>query len=144
MVVIPPDFSRKLYSGNPTQVQVLIDGSFPMRAEVMKGYVSAINMQFNQRLLKDFASAHGISQVRFPISVETKAWYNPALESKNFILPGELVTTLMFYPVLLASLIVVREKESGSIFNLYCSPVKAWEVVFGKVIPYISVSFLLI
>ena len=141
IIVIPPDFSRKLYSGKPSQVQVLIDGSFPMRAEVMKGYVSAINRQFNQRLLKDFAQRQGISQFTFPISVEMRAWYNPAMESKNFILPGELVTTLMFYSVLLASLIVVREKESGSIFNLYCSPVKPWEVVFGKAIPYITVSF---
>lgn len=141
VVVIPPDFSRKLYSGKPAQVQILIDGSFPMRAEVMKGYVSAINNQFNQRLLKDFAQRQGISQFTFPISVEMRAWYNPAMESKNFILPGELVTTLMFYSVLLASLIVVREKESGSIFNLYCSPVKPWEVVFGKAIPYITVSF---
>ncbi len=141
VVVIPPDFSRKLYGGKPAQVQVLIDGSFPMRAEVMKGYVSAINMQFNQRLLKEYADRQGISGVNFPVSVETRAWYNPALESKNFILPGELVTTLMFYSVLLASLIVVREKESGSIFNLYCSPVRPWEVVFGKAIPYVAVSF---
>jgi len=141
VVVIPSDFSRKLYGGKPTEVQVLIDGSFPMRAEVMKGYVSAINMQFNQRLLKEYTDRQGISQINFPVSVETRAWYNPALESKNFILPGELVTTLMFYSVLLASLIVVREKESGSIFNLYCSPVKPWEVVFGKAIPYVAVSF---
>lgn len=141
IIVIPPDFSRKLYSGKPSQVQVLIDGSFPMRAEVMKGYVSAINNQFNQRLLKDFAQRQGISPFTFPISVEMRAWYNPSMESKNFILPGELVTTLMFYSVLLASLIVVREKESGSIFNLYCSPVRPWEVVFGKAIPYITVSF---
>ncbi|MEN2985758.1 MAG: ABC transporter permease [Thermodesulfovibrionaceae bacterium] len=137
VIVIPPDFSRKLYSGNSTQVQVLIDGSFPMRAEVMKGYVSAINNQFNEKILRE-----SMSQINFPISVEMRAWYNPTLESKNFILPGELVTTLMFYSVLLASLIVVREKESGSIFNLYCSPVKPWEVVFGKAIPYISVSFI--
>ncbi len=142
VVVIPPDFSRKLYAGKSAQVQVLIDGSFPMRAEVMKGYVSAINMQFNQRLLKEYAERRAISQLNFPVMVETRAWYNPALESKNFILPGELVTTLMFYSVLLASLIVVREKESGSIFNLYCSPVRPWEVVFGKAIPYVAISFI--
>lgn len=141
IIVIPSDFSRKLYSGKPAEVQILIDGSFPMRAEVMKGYVSAINNQFNEKLLKEHVAKRGIAQITFPISVEIRAWYNPTLESKNFILPGELVTTLMFYSVLLASLIVVREKESGSIFNLYGSPVKPWEVVFGKAIPYISVSF---
>lgn len=141
VIVIPPDFSRKLYRGESAHVQVLIDGSFPMRAEVMKGYVSAINLQFNQKMLNDYADKKGISKVNFPVVAETRAWYNPALESKNFILPGELVTTLMFYSVLLASLIVVREKESGSIFNLYCSPVKPWEVIFGKAVPYVLVSF---
>lgn len=141
VIVIPSDFSRKLYGGHPAEVQALIDGSFPMRAEVMKGYVSAINMQFNERFLKEFAYRKGVSQLNYPVSVEMRAWYNPALESKNFILPGEVVTTLMFYSVLLASLIIVREKEAGSIFNLYCSPVKAWEVVFGKAIPYVTVSF---
>lgn len=141
VIVIPPDFSRKLYRGESAYVQVLIDGSFPMRAEVMKGYVSAINLQFNQKMLNDYADKKGISKVNFPVVAETRAWYNPALESKNFILPGELVTTLMFYSVLLASLIVVREKESGSIFNLYCSPVKPWEVIFGKAVPYVLVSF---
>lgn len=142
IVVIPPDFSKNLYGGKPAQVQVLIDGSFPMRAEVMKGYVSAINRQFNQWLLSNYFNKKGTLQIELPVSVETRAWYNPSLESKNFILPGELVTTLMFYSVLLASLIVVREKELGSIFNLYCSPVKSWEVIFGKAVPYVSVSFL--
>ncbi|WP_353683225.1 ABC transporter permease [Thermodesulfovibrio sp. 3907-1M] len=140
IVVIPPDFSRKLYSGQKTQVQFLIDGSFPSRAEIIKGYVSAINNQFNQKLLEDFTSMQG-RHISFPVETEMRAWYNPALESKNFVLPGMLVITLMFYPVLIASLVVVREKESGSIFNLYCSPVKAWEVVLGKAIPYITISF---
>jgi len=140
VVVIPPDFSRKLYSSKPTEVQFIVDGSFPSRAEIIKGYVSAINNQFNQNLLYNFSLMKGVS-VKFPVDAELRAWYNPALESKNFILPGMLVTTLMFYPVLIASLVVVREKESGSIFNLYCSPVRTWEVVFGKAIPYITVSF---
>ncbi|GLI53039.1 hypothetical protein TISLANDTSLP1_07320 [Thermodesulfovibrio yellowstonii] len=141
VVVIPPDFSRKLYRGQKTQVQFLIDGSFPSRAEITKGYVSAINNQFNQRILENYTSMKGMS-ISFPIETEMRAWYNPALESKNFILPGMLVITLMYYPVLIASLVVVREKESGSIFNLYCSPVKRWEVVFGKAIPYITISFI--
>ncbi len=141
VVVIPAGFSKNLYEGKKTDVQVLIDGSFPMRAEVMKGYTAAINNQFNEKLLKSLAWKAGFSKTNLLLGVETRAWYNPALESKNFILPGEVVTTLMFYSVLLASLIVVREKESGSIFNLYCSPVKPWEIVFGKAIPYIVITF---
>ncbi|MBT9139301.1 MAG: Ribosome-associated ATPase [Syntrophomonadaceae bacterium] len=143
VVVIPPDFSRRLNEGRPAQVQFLVDGSFPWRAEVVKGYVSVINFLFNQKMVTEYFSEKGQAEVvAFPISVEGRAWYNPALESKNFIIPGLLVTTLMFFPALLAALVVVREKESGTIFNLYCSPARPWEVVAGKAVPYITVAFI--
>ncbi|MEW6326562.1 MAG: ABC transporter permease [Thermodesulfobacteriota bacterium] len=143
VVVIPPDFSRRLHEGKLAQIQFLVDGSFPMRAEVVKGYVAAINAQFNQIMVTNYLTSRGQTAATvFPISVEGRAWYNPSLESKNFIIPGLLVTTLMFYPALLAALVVVREKESGTIFNIYCSPVKPWEVVAGKAIPYIGVAFI--
>ena len=143
VVAIPPDFSRKLNEGRPAQVQFFVDGSFPSRAEVVKGYVAAINAQFNQKTVSGYLALRGQAAATvFPVSVEGRAWYNPSLESKNFIIPGLLVTTLMFYPALLSALIVVREKESGTIFNIYCSPVKRWEVVAGKAIPYIGVAFI--
>ncbi|HEC99385.1 MAG TPA: ABC transporter permease [Proteobacteria bacterium] len=143
VVVIPSDFSRRLHEGRPAQVQFLADGSFPMRAEVVKGYVAAINAQFNQGMVSRYLSLKGQTAAAvFPTSVEGRAWYNPSLESKNFIIPGLLVITLMFYPALLAALVVVREKESGTIYNLYCSPVRPWEVVAGKAIPYIGVAFI--
>jgi ABC-2 type transport system permease protein len=141
-IVIPYDFSRKLYAGEPSKVQVIIDGSFPSRAEVVRGYVTAINGMFTERLISDFLSQAGYTGITVsPVTIENRAWYNPALESNNFIIPGLLVTTLMFYPALLASLIVVREKERGTIFNLYCSPVKPFEIVLGKSTPYIFVAF---
>ncbi|HAA83545.1 ABC transporter permease [Thermodesulfobacterium sp.] len=136
VVIIPPDFSQKLYKKEKTEVQVLIDGTYPSRAEVVKGYISTINTLFNQKLLGNQNS------LKFPIELEIRAWYNPALESKNFIMPGMLVTTLCFYPVLLSCLVVVREKEFGSIFNYYTSPAKRWEIIFGKAIPYVFVCFL--
>jgi ABC-2 type transport system permease protein len=141
IIIIPPEFSRNLYKGKPAEVQILIDGSFPSRAETIKGYAFAINYQFNQKLLTHFSEKNRIF-INFPIDAEIRAWYNPALESKNFIVPGMLVITLMFYPVLVASLIIVREKEAGGIFNFYSSPVKPWEVIFGKAIPYIILSFI--
>ncbi len=131
LIVIPEDFSQKLYKGQKTEVQILIDGTYPSRAEVIKGYLETINTLFNQK----FAA------LKPPIEVELRAWYNPGLESKNFIMPGMLVTTLCFYPVLLGCLVIVREKELGSIFNFYSSPVKSWEIVFAKAFPYITVSF---
>jgi ABC-2 type transport system permease protein len=76
------------------------------------------------------------------IMVETRAWFNPDLESKNFIVPGLIATNLFFYTALLASIAVVREKESGSIFNIYCSPIRPWEYLLGKLLPYWAIGFL--
>jgi ABC-2 type transport system permease protein len=74
--------------------------------------------------------------------MELSVWYNPTLESKNFVVPGMLVIVMMIFPPLLSALVVVRERESGTILNLYCSPASRWDVIAGKALPYVAVSFL--
>lgn len=140
-IEIPENFSERLAGNKPVSVRVSVDGSFPSRSEVITGYVGAINQQTNNLLIERYKTTYG-QNVSLP-SAEMIAisWYNPTLESKNFLVPGLISTILMFYPSLLAALIVVREKETGTIYNLYCSPVKGWEVVIGKAIPYIVISF---
>lgn len=140
VVIIPPDFSRKLNGGKQASVQILVDGSFPSRAQIVSGYVSAINAQFNAQLLSKFLARSGVTANVAPISIEGRVWYNPSLEARNSTVPGLLVISMMFYPSLLASLVVVREKERGTIFNLYCSPVRKWEVIVGKAVPYIGLA----
>ncbi len=142
VVVIPPDFSRKLRGGNTVPVQILVDGSFASRALVVSGYVAAIDAQFNTQILSDYLARKGmVTATLAPVAVEGRVWFNPSLETKNSIVPGFLVIMLMFYPSLLASLVVVREKERGTIFNFYCSPVSRWEVVAGKAVPYVGLAF---
>jgi ABC-2 type transport system permease protein len=141
-VVIPPDFSRRLSGGGVATVQVLVDGSFPSRALVASGYISAIDAQFNARLLAAYLARKGLVRgAVVPVSVDGRVWFNPSLETKNSLVPGLLVISLMFYPSLLAALVIVREKERGTIFNLYCSPVSRWEVIVGKAVPYIGLAF---
>lgn len=143
VIVIPPDFSRRLYKGLPVSVQVIADGSFPERAQVIKAYVAAIDSQFTQKMVsRQLARTDSPAASVFPVSVEGRAWYNPSLESKNFIIPGLLVLTLVMFPPVLVALVIVREKESGTIYNLYCSPVRPWEVVIGKAVPYVTVVFI--
>ncbi|MBZ5702382.1 MAG: ABC transporter permease [Acidobacteriia bacterium] len=143
VVVIPPDFSRKLHGGKQVAVQILVDGSFAARAQIVSGYIAAIDAQFNAQLLSRYLAGKGVVTTNLaPVSTEGRVWYNPSLESKNSVVPGLMVITLMFYPGLLAALVVVREKERGTIFNLYCSPVRRWEVIAGKAVPYIGVAFL--
>lgn len=141
-VVIPPDFSRRLTGGEPATVQILVDGTFPSRALIASGYIGAIDAQFGANQLAGYLERRGrITASVVPVSVEGRVWFNPSLETKNSLVPGLMVISLMFYPSLLAALVVVREKERGTIFNLYCSPVSRWEVIVGKAVPYIVLAF---
>ena len=107
-----------------------------IRAAIITGYVSAINGLYNQQLLADLASRRGLPMTSLlPVQVNLSVWYNPTLESKNAVVPGLLVLILMLFPALLGSLLVVREKESGTIFNLYASPTGRLDIIIGKLLP---------
>ena len=131
---IPADFGRRLSAQGVVAVGVTVDGSFPSRGQIALGYVESISALYNVRL----AGAAGV----WPVQMDFSVWYNPTLESKNFIVPGMLVVVLMIFPPLLTSLVVVRERESGTILNLYASPARRWEIVAGKALPYVAVSFI--
>ena len=143
LIDLPPDFGRDLARGRPTSVGVTVDGSFPARAAIITGYVSAINGLYNQQLLTDLATRRGLPAASLlPVQMSMSVWYNPTLESKNAIVPGLLVLILMLFPALLGALLVVREKESGTIFNLYASPTGRMEIILGKLLPYLAVAMI--
>jgi ABC-2 type transport system permease protein len=143
VIDIPPDFGRRLSAGESTSVGVTVDGSFPTRGQIGAGYVEAINALYNEQLLREYLARRGAGDAQlWPVSMELAVWYNPTLESKNFIVPGMLVVILMIFPPLLSALLIVRERESGTILNLYCSPAGRGEILAGKALPYVAVSFL--
>ena len=140
---IPPDFGRRLSASERVAVGVTVDGSFPSRGQISLGYVEAVSTQYNQALLRSWLAEHGRRRGQvWPVQMDLSVWYNPTLESKNFIVPGMLVVVMMIFPPLLSALLVVRERESGTILNLYCSPAGRWDIVAGKALPYVAVSFL--
>ncbi|HSE93632.1 MAG TPA: ABC transporter permease [Methylomirabilota bacterium] len=142
VIDIPPDFGRRLSGGERATVGVTVDGSFPTRGQIALGYVEAIGALHNERLAQAFFAERGRRDGPiWPVQMDVSVWYNPTLESKNFIVPGMLVVILMIFPPLLTSLVIVRERESGTILNLYCSPASRWDIVAGKALPYAAVSF---
>mgnify|MGYP006384221435 FL=1 len=143
IIDLPPDFGRDLARGRPVAVGVTVDGSFPNRAAIITGYVSAINSLYNQQLLTELAVRRGLASGNLlPVQANLSVWYNPTLESKNAVVPGLLVLILMLFPALLGALLIVREKETGTIFNLYASPTGRLEIIFGKLLPYLAVAML--
>jgi len=140
VIDIPPTFARDLAGQGSVSVGVTVDGVFPTFAEIIVGYVSAVNALYNEQLLTTW-SGPAAARATPPVSMNVSIWYNPSLESKNFIVPGLLVIFLLVFPALLGALLITREKESGTIFNLYASPVRRPEILLGKAAPYVAVAF---
>ncbi len=147
-IIIPPRFQEQLLSGRNVAVQSLIDGVFPYRTQVSKGYVAAINANFSAQLLSHYMSqTQGITKeqalaLAAPVQLETRYLYNQAIRSSWSMSAGLIMLVLMFAPPFLTALGVVREKEDGSIYNIYSSTVSRGEFILGKLLPYIMISFL--
>jgi len=148
LLVIPPGFERQLKQGRTAQIQTQIDGLFTYRAKVVKGYVSATIAHFNQQLLQQWMSkTRGISQQRLkamlqPITLHTRYLYNNELRSIWSTGSGMIMLIMLMSPALLTALGVVREKESGSIYNIYASTVSRAEFITGKLLPYVLISLI--
>ncbi len=132
-VEIPPGFGADLARGRGPTVGVWIDGAMPMRAEIVSGYVQALHAGFVSQHLDEA----GID-TRPPASVEVRYRYNPELRSIVSMVPAVIPILLIFIPSMLAALAVVREKEMGSITNLYVTPVTKLEFLLGKQLPYVG------
>lgn len=145
-LIIPERFQERLLADRPVAVQALIDGIFPFRAQTTKGYLSAINGQLNRELLSDYlARTRGLTPERAaelisPVRLQQRYLYNQAIESDWSMASGLLTLVLMVSPAFLTALGVVREKESGSIYNIYASTVSRGEFILGKLTPYVGVS----
>ena len=136
---IPPGFARDISRNTPVQIGAWIDGAMPTRAETVQGYVQGIH---NQWLAAKAQEAYGTAATVGLASVETRFRYNPDVKSLPAMVPAVIPILLMLLPAILTALSVVREKELGSIINLYVTPVTRLEFLLGKLIPYIALAIL--
>jgi len=147
VIILPEKFQERLLSGQPANVQTLIDGTFPLRADITKGYVIASNSAFSEELLVDYFSRRsGISRAQAearvrPITLEVRYLFNEEVRSTWSMVPGLVMFTLMLSSPLLTALGIVREKETGSIYNIYSSTVTRFEFLAGKLVPYVLISW---
>ncbi|WP_322013632.1 ribosome-associated ATPase/putative transporter RbbA [Paraburkholderia sp. J12] len=135
---IPPGFARDVARGKAVQIGVWIDGAMPQRAETVRGYVMGMHQGWllEQAKLRLGADAHA------PVSVETRFRYNPDVRSLPAMVPAVIPVLLLMMPAMLTALAVVREKELGSIINLYVTPVTRLEFLLGKQAPYVLLAML--
>ena len=135
-IEIPPDFARNVERGDAVQIAAWVDGAMPQRAETVQGYVQGMH----QTWLLDMAQRRLGQKTASPATIETRFRYNPDVESLPAIVPAVIPILLLVIPAMLTALSVVREKELGSIINLYVTPVTRSEFLLGKQLPYIALA----
>jgi len=137
-IEIPSGFARDAQRGTHVQIGAWVDGAMPQRAETVQGYVQGMHQGW---LLGQVRARTGTA-VTSPVSIETRFRYNPDVKSLPAMVPAVIPILLLMLPAMLAALAVVREKELGSIINLYVTPVTRTEFLLGKQAPYVALAML--
>lgn len=135
---IPAGFARDLHRQQAVAIGAWIDGSLPMRAETVQGYVQGIH---NHWLMQQ-AKAQGITSASGLAQIESRYRYNPDVKSLPAMMPAVIPLLLLMFPAILTSLSVVREKELGSMLNFYVTPTTKLEFLIGKQAPYVVLGML--
>jgi ABC-2 type transport system permease protein len=135
-VVIPHDYSRNLLASQEADVQLLLDGSDSNTASIALGYANALASAYAFELRSQALTRKGGGRLDPPIDVQLRVWYNSELQSRNYIVPGLIAVIMMIIAAMLTSLTIAREWENGSMEQLLSTPVRAHEIVLGKMAAY--------
>ena len=141
-IIIPPDFAQRLAESN-AHVSIIIDGSDPTSASTALSAAQLISQAHSITLLSENISRTGVSlKVQQPVTAHTTVWYNPDMVSAHFMIPGVIGMILFAIAGILTATSVVRERERGTIEQLIVTPIRPWELIVGKISPYIILGFL--
>lgn len=141
-LVIPSDFAGRIESGRPAPVQFIVDGSDSNTATVAMGYADVVALTYSQEVAIRAIRRLGGTRLQPPVDLRPRTWFNPDMESKNYIIPGLIAVIMMVIAALLTSLTVAREWERGTMEQLISTPVKGRELILGKLLPYFAIGML--
>jgi ABC-2 type transport system permease protein len=141
-IVIPPDFGARLAGNQPASVQLFIDASDPNVAQTAIFAAQAIGQQAAVEIISQQLGAASGQSLQMPIDLRTRLLYNPDLKSINFMIPGLLGAILQTQALMLTAFAIVREREQGTMEQLIVTPIRPWELMLGKILPFAVLSFL--
>jgi ABC-2 type transport system permease protein len=134
IIVIPADFGASIARGRPTDVQIITDGSQPNQANFIAAYADGVRANW---MAGEMGEKIGSARAAGPlIDVSARIWYNPALQSRFFLVPGSIAVVMTMIGTLLTALVVAREWERGTMEALLATPVRMIEFIASKVLPY--------
>ena len=129
---IPVDYGDRIRAGQPTTIQVVADGTDANSTNVALGYAGTLVASFAREL----AAESGRGRATPLVSADVRVWFNPRLESRDFMIPGIIALLLLVVTTNLSSMAIVRERELGTLEQLNVTPIARWELILGKMIPY--------
>ncbi len=140
-LVIPPDFASHVRGREPADVMAAIDGSNSNTAMIAASYLEQVTL--TQAVDVQLVDAEGTARtLRQPVvTAEPRVWFNPELRSVNFMVPAIICVLLMESMVLLTAMAIVREKERGTIEQLIVTPIRPYELILGKAIPFVGLGY---
>jgi ABC-2 type transport system permease protein len=139
-LMIPEDFSRNLGANRPAPIQFVVDGSDSNTASIAIGNIASISRS-TELAPRDLRPQVFVTpKAESPIELRTWVWYNPELKSSNFLVPGLTAVILMMLAAILTSLTVAREWERGTMEGLIASPLRPYELMVGKILPYVVIG----
>lgn len=142
-LIIPPDYSQRLNSDGTAQVAFVLDGSDPTVASTALSAARFIGQDKATEILAARLSRRGSSlTLVMPVDVRTQVWYNPDLVTAHFMIPGVIGMILYALTSILTATAVVRERERGTIEQLIVTPIRSWELIVGKLLPYVILGLL--
>ncbi|HXD11126.1 MAG TPA: ABC transporter permease [Anaerolineales bacterium] len=140
-LIIPPDYETRLLEGK-AQVSLVLDGSDATVGGTALSTAKLIGQSYATKVLTEQAALTGRSSFSPPLDVRTQVWYNPDLIAAYFNVPGVIGMILYFITALLTASSIVRERERGTIEQLIVTPIRSWELVVGKILPYTILAFI--
>lgn len=142
-MIIPPDYSDQLTGGRTAKVAFIIDGSDPTVASTALSSATLIGQSRATQIAVERLAKRGQASAFKPaIEVRTQVWYNPDLVSAYYMIPALIGMILQFLTTILTATAIVRERERGTIEQLIVTPIRSWELVIGKLTPYVLISFI--
>lgn len=145
ILVIPTDFEKMIRRNQTAELQLLLDGSDGNSSSISAGYAQGIITGFSKNILIDLQNKMRLKNASTGnIIAEPRVWYNPDLKTRNFMVPAIVGLLISVITLILTSLAVVKEKEIGTMEQLIVTPLKPHQIIFGKLIPFVLLSFVAI
>jgi len=142
-LLVPEDFGRKVTTGGSSSLVVFIDGSNPSVAQTAQLAAETISQAASQEILVQRLSATPLGNgIRLPVDARLRFLYNPDMRRMDFMIPGLVAVILQMQTLLLTAFAIVREREQGTLEQLIVPPIKSWDLMLGKILPYIVVALL--